>query len=149
MRLTQFTDLTLRVLMYLGLTGDRLVPIAEIVRQFNMPENHARKVVNSLATLGYVASQRGKKGGIRLARPPAEVTLGQVVRETEPLQIIDCSGTDCPVNGRCALNSILDQAAEGFLAHLDSFTLADLLGSGYGIHGLVERAGEKRAGTSA
>lgn len=140
MRLTQFTDLTLRVLMYLGLTGDRLVPVAEIVRQFNMPENHARKVVNTLATLGYVASQRGKNGGIRLARPPGAVAIGQVVRETEPLQIIDCGGTDCPVIGRCALNTILDDAAKGFLAHLDRFTLADLLGSGYGVHALVPDA---------
>jgi Rrf2 family nitric oxide-sensitive transcriptional repressor len=138
MRLTHFTDLTLRVLMYLGLTGNRLVPVSEIVRQFNMPENHARKVVNALATLGYVSTQRGKKGGIRLARPPGDITLGQVVRETEPLQIIDCGGTDCPVIGRCALNVILDQAAEGFLSHLDGFTVAHLVTSGSGVHSLLK-----------
>ena len=132
MRLTLFSDYTLRVLMYLGVHRDGLSTIHQIAEAYGISKNHLMKVVHYLAQNGYLETVRGKGGGIRLARAPAEINLGQVVRQTErDTVLVECFGGEpscCRIVSACDLKFILQQAAEAFYGHLDRFTLQDLLG---------------------
>lgn len=134
MQLTRFTDYSLRMLIYLALNGDRLVTIAEIARSYEISQNHLMKIVHQLGSLGYLETVRGKGGGIRLARQPALINIGDVVRDTEEhMDIVECFRTefqDCPLLPSCALKSILIDARKNFLATLDRYSLADLLPTG-------------------
>ena len=126
MRLTRYTDYALRVLLYLGARPDRLSSIGEIARAYDISQNHLMKVVNDLANAGYVASVRGRSGGIRLGRAPDEINIGAVVRHTEDgFEVVDCS--TCVIAPVCGLTRVLDDAVRAFLAVLDSYTLADLM----------------------
>ncbi len=128
MQLTHYTDYGLRVLMFLALQPDRaLVTISEIAEHFEIPRNHLIKVVQRLGQLGYVATVRGKGGGLRLGMEPQDVVIGQVVRDMEStLDIVDCGKPPCPLQGDCTLKSILNQAKAAFLQALDQHTLAEL-----------------------
>ena len=91
MKLTLFTDYSMRVLLYLGARTERLCSIAEIAQAYRISQNHLMKVVNQLARQGYVQSVRGRSGGIRLGRPPQDINLGALVRDTEEgLVLVDC-----------------------------------------------------------
>jgi len=126
MRLTRYTDYALRVLIYLGARPDALCSIAEISRAYDISQNHLMKVVNDLVNAGYLASARGRFGGIRLARPPAEINVGAVIRHTEDgFDLVDCS--DCVIAPACGLTGALRQALAAFLAVLDDYALADLI----------------------
>lgn len=126
MRLTGYTDYSLRVLMYLGARPDRLASVAEISRAYGISQNHLMKVVNGLGRLGYVASARGRTGGIRLAKPAGQIFVGQVVRETEDgFDLVDCQR--CVISSACGFASVLDEALAAFMAVLDQYTLDDLL----------------------
>jgi len=126
MRLTRYTDYALRVLIYLGARPDTLCSIAEISRAYDISQNHLMKVVNDLVNAGYLASARGRFGGIRLARPPSEINVGAVIRHTEDgFDLVDCS--DCVIAPACGLTGALRQALAAFLAVLDDYTLADLI----------------------
>ena len=133
MRLTIFTDYTLRVLIYLGVHQheDRLTTISDVATAYGISENHLTKIVHHLAKQGYVETTRGKGGGMRLARAPEQVNLGDVVRGAEEdLAIVECfqkNSTACPISPSCALAEILAQAMRAFFDKLDSHTLADLL----------------------
>ena len=131
MRLTAFSDYTLRVLMFLALKGDRRATIPEIAEAYAVSENHLMKVVHQLAKQGVIESARGKGGGIRLAHPAAEVRLGAVVRASEgDGPIVEClSGNPggCRIAPACRLAGVLGQAFEVFYAALDATTLADLV----------------------
>ena len=133
MRLTLWTDYALRTLIYVGAKGDRLSTIAEIAESFGVSKTHRMKVVNKLGQQGYIDTVRGKGGGIRLRRPPAEIRVGAVVRETEEdLAVMGClteSGF-CRIEGCCVLRRALRQATLAFLRTLDGYTLADLLAPG-------------------
>src|SRR3546814_8938415 len=83
MRLTLFTDYSIRVLLYLGTQPERLCSIADVARGYDVSQNHLMKVVNELARAGYVASVRGRSGAIRLGRSPEEINIGAVIRHTE------------------------------------------------------------------
>ncbi|HRL21884.1 RrF2 family transcriptional regulator [Alcaligenes sp. SDU_A2] len=130
MRLTNLTDYALRLLMYLGQHEDRLCTIAEIAQYHQISEAHLMKVTHLLSKGGWVHTQRGKNGGMRLSRPARDMNLGQLVRYTEnDLAVVEClgSGSHCILSGRCGLSNILNQALSHFLAHLDGFTLQDIV----------------------
>jgi len=127
MRLKQYTDYALRVLMYAGAREDTLVTISEVAQAYGVSRHHLVKVVNQLGVLGYVETVRGRGGGFRLGCAPAEISVGEVVRHMEGcLDIVDCAGTGCPILGPCRLRPILGEARDAFLAVLDRYTLADL-----------------------
>lgn len=130
MKLTTFTDYCLRVLMYAGIHGERRVTIDEIALRYAISRNHLMKVVFRLGQLGYLETVRGKGGGFRLRRDPAEINLGALVRETEEdMQIVECFGerSACAIEPACRLKSTLGKALGAFLAVLDEVTLAELL----------------------
>ena len=130
MRLTRHTDNALRSLIYLALHDDAPSRIADIARRMGMSEDHAAKVIARLAELGFVNTVRGRSGGARLARPAAQINIGQVVRATENnLELVECfdpSTNRCPIAPSCVLAGALDEALNAFLGVLDRYTLADL-----------------------
>jgi len=126
MKLTLFTDYSIRVLLYLGAEPDRLCSIGEIAQAYDVSQNHLMKVVSKLANEGYVESVRGRFGGIRLGKAPEAINLGAVVRQTEDgFNLADCSG--CAVAPACGVTGVLGEALGAFLAVLDRYTLADML----------------------
>jgi len=130
MRLTLHTDYALRVLLYLGLNPDRRVSIHEIAERYGISENHLVKIVHRLGQGGFVTTMRGRGGGLVLARPPAEIGLGDLVRFTEEdMALVACfqSGQTCLLTGACRLQTLLGEALGAFMAVLDAQTLADLL----------------------
>lgn len=128
MQLTRHTDFSLRVLIYLSLNkSDELVTINEISEHFEILKNHLTKVVNHLAQKGYIETVRGKNGGIRLARNPADIKLGDVVQSMEMnLDVVDCSKPLCPLINNCKLKRILNEAKQSFLKTLNHYTIGDL-----------------------
>ena len=131
MRLTTFSDYTLRVLMFLAVERDRLATIPEIAAAYGISENHLMKVVHQLARSGVIESVRGKGGGIRLMRDPAEIRLGQIVRTSEgPSAIVEClsdQSETCKIVPACRLAPILVRAFDELYATLDEYSLADLV----------------------
>ncbi|MCM2679434.1 Rrf2 family transcriptional regulator [Echinimonas agarilytica] len=129
MQLTSFTDYALRTLIYLGLQpNDRLVSVNEICEHFNMSRNHVIKVTQQLSQKEYIASARGRQGGIRLSRSVDTINIGQVIRDFEKrLTPIDCEGGECPIVHRCTLQQILAKAQTAFLAELDAYLLSDVI----------------------
>jgi Rrf2 family nitric oxide-sensitive transcriptional repressor len=129
MRLTRHTDNALRALIYLAI-HDEPARITDIARRMGMSEDHVAKVVARLADLGYVATTRGRNGGVRLARAAKAINVGSVVRDTEEnMTLVECfdpATNQCPIAPACALATALDEALTAFLAVLDRYTLADL-----------------------
>lgn len=138
MRLTRYTDYSLRVLIHLALHDERLCSIGEIARSYDISHNHLMKVVNALAHAGFVETVRGRAGGMRLARPAAEISVGEVVRHTEEgFQLADCSG--CVLSPACGLTGVLVQGMQAMLAVFDSYTIADLLTDPGAMRRLMDR----------
>lgn len=130
MRLTRFSDYSLRVLIYLGLEPDRQVTIRSISDAYGISRNHLMKVVSQLTRLGYLKAQRGPGGGIRLARPPSEINLAGVIRDTEEdLSMVECFDTtgSCVIGPHCKLQQIIELALNAFMNTLHDYTLEDLL----------------------
>ncbi len=130
MRLTAFTDYTIRTLIYLALRPDTLCTIEEIADAYGVSLNHLTKVVHQAAQAGEVQTVRGQGGGLRLARAPERINIGAIVRRTEPdLDIVPCfgAGDACAIQPVCVLQGALDTALAAFLAALDRVTLADLI----------------------
>lgn len=131
MRLTLMTDYALRLLMYVARQPDRLCTIGEVAAAYGISEAHLMKVTHHLGRAGFLETVRGKGGGMRLARPPAQVNLGEVVRTIEPdfalVECFDDASNGCTLTGDCRLAGVIAGALGAFLAHLDGYTLADLL----------------------
>lgn len=126
MRLTRYTDYSLRVLIHLALNDDRLCSIGEISRTYDVSHNHLMKVVNALAHDGFIETVRGRAGGMRLARPANRISVGEVVRRTEEgLELADCSG--CALAPACGLTGVLAEGMRAMMGVFDSYTVADLL----------------------
>lgn len=126
MRLTRYSDYAMRVLLYLGRRPDELSSIAEIASAYGISQNHLMKVVSDLVASDYLESVRGRHGGIRLARPPAKINVGEVIRHTEDdFDLVGCGS--CIIARACGLTGVLNEAVEAFLAVLDRYSLADVL----------------------
>ena len=131
MKLTAFTDYSLRVLMYLAANSGRKCTIAEIATAFGISEHHLVKIVHFLGKQGWIATIRGKGGGMTLAMQPGDICLGQVVRDTErsavPAECFEAGGGQCTLSGCCGLKGALAQAVQAFYGVLDRYTLADVM----------------------
>lgn len=130
MRLTSFSDYALRLLIYVARHSDRLVTIEEAAGAYDISRTHLTKVANVLTRAGFLASVRGRSGGLAMGRAPQALTLGEVLRVTEPdFAGVECFGEEDPgAKGRPeALNAAIGAALAAFLAEMDSRTLADLL----------------------
>ncbi len=149
MRITQYTDYALRVLLYLALCERRRVTIGEISDAYRISRNHLMKVVNDLARLGYVATTRGKGGGLTLGRRPAEVRIGVLVRQLEKdLALVECFMADschCRIKDGCLFKPVFEQALEAFFAALDAYTLEDMLANREGLKRLLGLMPEETA----
>ena len=132
MRLTVYTDYSLRMLMYLAVKGDGgPATIAEVASAYGISKAHLNKVAHRLGQAGYVETMRGKGGGLRLARPAEAIGLGDVVRRVEPdMALVPCFEpvhAPCPIVPACGLRGALYEARQAFLAVLDRYSLADLV----------------------
>jgi Rrf2 family nitric oxide-sensitive transcriptional repressor len=141
MRLTVYTDFSLRVLMYIVVNPDRRPTIGEIASRYAISKNHLMKVVYELGSAGYLDTVRGKNGGLSLARRPEDIVLGDVVRQTEPdLALVPCFdgvNAPCAITPACKLRGALHEARAAFLRVLDSYTLADLTQNRAALHQLL------------
>ncbi len=132
MQLNLRTDYALRMLMALS-TQQELVSIDWISDQYGISRNHLAKIAQDLAAEGLIETLRGRKGGIRLAKPPSDINVGFVVRRLENLDgFVACMGgnTTCSIDGLCGLKPALRGALEAFLSHLDQFTLDQITSKG-------------------
>jgi Rrf2 family transcriptional regulator, nitric oxide-sensitive transcriptional repressor len=131
LRLTVYTDYALRLLMYLALKDGGLATIAEVAKVYGISKNHLNKVAHQLGVAGYVATVRGRGGGLRLAKPVETIGLGEIVRHTEPdMALVPCFtpvDASCAIWRSCVLRGALEKAGAGFLEVLDGYTLHDLV----------------------
>ena len=130
MRLTLHTDYALRVLIHAAVADGKPITINGIAQSFDISKQHLMKVVHYLGQKGYLDTTRGRGGGIRLRRPPGDIKIGQVLRDTEKsLNVIGCLERRdyCPIQRVCVLRGALHDATQAFLAVLDGYTLADLI----------------------
>lgn len=131
MKLSSFTDYSLRVLIYLAAQPGKRATIAEIAASFGVSEHHLTKVVHFLGKQGWLANVRGKGGGLGLAQAPHQIVVGQVVRATEgaalPAECFDDATNTCCIERICRLRGVLGEAVQAFYAVLDGYTIADLV----------------------
>lgn len=127
MQLTQFSDYAMRAVLYLGCRPEKLVSVDEISRAYGISRHHLVRVVQSLTELGVVTAQRGRGGGMRLAKAPSEINVGWLIRQTEPhfhlVECFDAESNTCPIAPACGLKGALERAQQAFLAVLDEYTL--------------------------
>lgn len=128
MELNQFTDFSLRTLIFVAVCEEELTSVKAVAGAFGISENHLVKVVHKLSVLGYLNTFRGRSGGFTLAREASMISVGEVIRAVEPLSIVECFSEDgaCCIKGVCALELALYRAREAFLNELDQLTIADL-----------------------
>jgi Rrf2 family nitric oxide-sensitive transcriptional repressor len=145
MRLTTRTNLAARVLMFCAVNDGRIVRTAEIAERCNASLNHLLQVVHLLQEHGFVETQRGRSGGLRLARPMAQISIGAVFRVMESgapfAECFDAETNTCPLTATCRLRGWLKSALDAFFAELDRATLADLVQGNCGLAGLLDMAG--------
>ena len=132
MRLTSFTDYSLRVLIFVAAQREGRATIADVARAFDISENHLTKVVHFLGKRGFLSNARGRGGGLALARPAREIGIADVVREAEgtmvPAECFD-PGAGCVIAPVCQLRGVLAQAMKAFYDVLAQYTLEDMLGN--------------------
>lgn len=130
MKLTQHSDLGLRLLMYLALQKGELATIQEMSDRFGVSKNHMVKISHQLTKSGLIESIRGRTGGVRLARAPEDIKVGDAVRATEDnfdlVECFDATKNHCVLSGACVLGGVLDQALTAFFEVLAKVSLADL-----------------------
>jgi Rrf2 family transcriptional regulator, nitric oxide-sensitive transcriptional repressor len=130
MYLTRQADYTMRLLIHLAVQPDSTATIQEVAKRFDISRNHLMKVANRAVRAGYVEAVRGRTGGLRLAKKPNEINVGQVLRAAEDWALVECferSSNRCRVAGGCGLQPILKEAVEAFVAVLDRYTLTDVV----------------------
>jgi Rrf2 family nitric oxide-sensitive transcriptional repressor len=132
MKLTFYSDYSLRLLMYVSVKRDGLVTIQEVADAYGISKNHLMKVAFELGRKGFLETVRGRGGGLRLARPPERIGVGEVVRAMEEdftmVECFDPRTNQCVITGPCRLRGALSRALKAYFAVLDEYTLADLAG---------------------
>lgn len=139
MRLTLFTDYSLRVLMVLATRTEALVTIADLAGAFDISQAHLMKVTHMLGKSGWVETVRGRNGGMRLSQPPSQLKLGTVIRRLETdFAVVECFGDNnrCVLTGGCELAAVLARAMQAFLGELDRYSLADVANGSSALMGL-------------
>ncbi len=130
MRLTQYSTYTLRILQYAALRAPAIVTVDEVARAHRISKAHLVKASHELGQRGYIQTTRGRNGGMRLARPADQITVGEVVRWTEgPLELVECFNPEtnaCPLEGVCHLSRGIQRALRAFMSVLDDMTIADI-----------------------
>jgi Rrf2 family nitric oxide-sensitive transcriptional repressor len=151
MRLTTFTDYSLRVLIYLGAHSSRQVAVGEIALAYGISKNHLMKVILFLADEGYVVTARGKGGGVRLRLDPDRVRIGEVVRKSEADSVlVECYSpetSECRIERSCLLRGAFQKAVQAFYAVLDTYTLADLVVNHTTLESLLRRSSPRNRAT--
>ena len=131
MRLTFYSDYSLRLLMYAALKEGALVTIQDVADAYGISKNHLMKVAFQLGRHGLLETVRGRNGGLRLGRPPGKIGLGEIVRLTEEdftmVECFDPATNSCAITHTCRLRGVLSKALKAYLAVLDEYTLADLI----------------------
>ena len=128
MQLTSFTDYGLRALIYMAsLPDDQMTNISQVTDVYGVSRNHMVKIINQLSRAGLVTAVRGKNGGIKLGKPAQTIRIGAVVRELEPLSLVNCDSDFCHITPACRLKQVLHTAVEHFLDELNQYTLADMV----------------------
>lgn len=128
MQLTSFTDYGLRALIYMAaLPDDQMTNISQVTEVYGVSRNHMVKIINQLSRAGLVTAVRGKNGGIKLGKPAETILIGDVVRELEPLTLVNCAQYFCHITPACRLKQVLHTAVEHFLDELNQYTLADMV----------------------
>jgi Rrf2 family nitric oxide-sensitive transcriptional repressor len=142
MRFTTYTDYSLRVLMYLARNTNETSTISEMAEFFKISRNHLVKVVHHLGIIGYIETIRGRSGGIKLAKPPKEIRLGDVVRQTEPdVNLLECltpQSNSCVIDKQCRLKGILAVAQSDFIKGLNQYSLHQFAAPTGGQHDLFK-----------
>jgi Rrf2 family transcriptional regulator, nitric oxide-sensitive transcriptional repressor len=137
MRLTLYSDLAFRTLVFLAVAEKRGGTIPEIATAYSISENHLRKVAGRLIELGFVEATRGRGGGLRLAVPPSEISIGAALRKLESdFALVDCMGVAperCTITGCCGLQKIFKEALNAWFQVLDHYTLADAISGSRGL----------------
>lgn len=132
MRLAEYTDYTLRVLMYCATHADERVTIAGLAERHGLSRNHLMKIVNDLARNGLLETTRGRSGGLRLRKDPASIRVGDVVRASETdFRLVECfepGSNECSLTPSCRLKGVFQSALKAYFHELDRATLADIAG---------------------
>jgi Rrf2 family nitric oxide-sensitive transcriptional repressor len=153
MRLTVQTDYALRLLIFLAAARDTLATVNEVAAAYDISRDHVAKVCHRLAREGYVEAMRGRGGGLRLARPAAEIAIGEVVRRVEPdfalVPCLDPVDAACCIDCCCVLRHAMQAARDAFLAALDGYSLADLVRPRARLAAALGLQPPPRAGTAA
>lgn len=135
MKLSRYTDYALRVLIHLAAHDNELASIGRIATRYAISKDHLMKVVQDLGRAGFVETVRGRNGGLRLARPAAQINIGELVRHTEGgFDLVECG--DCVIAPACGLPRVLAEATRAFLAALDRYSVADLANRPADLRGL-------------
>ncbi|MET3196315.1 RrF2 family transcriptional regulator [Bacillus sp. OAE603] len=131
MRLTNYSDYSLRVLIYLSTEpNEKLVNIKDIAEAYDISKNHLMKIIYNLGKMGYIETIRGRNGGIRLAKRPSDINIGELIRKTEEdFHIVECfeDNNNCVITPVCSLKHIFNKALNQFLQVLDEYTLEDIV----------------------
>lgn len=128
MQLKRYTDYSLRVLIYLGVKPDKIVSVNEIAKAYDISRNHLLKVVHGLMEQKLVQSYRGKHGGLKLAKVPGKINVGEVVRYMEgDSSVVNCHEPYCQIVPACTLKRVLHEANQEFYKALKHYTLEDLI----------------------
>jgi Rrf2 family transcriptional regulator, nitric oxide-sensitive transcriptional repressor len=147
--LTQFSDYSLRLVIYLASHPDQVVSVDEISRAYGISRHHLVKVVQTLTDLEVVESHRGRGGGMRLAMHPSRINVGWLVRRTEPhFDLVECfdpATNTCPIAPACGLKGLLQRAQEAFLSVLDAYNLEQILTRRTDLVALLESSFQRRA----
>lgn len=153
MRLTTRTNLAMRALMFCAVNDGQVVRKADIAKACNASENHLAQVVHLLGVKGYLTTQRGRTGGLKLARAASSISVGAVFRDIESdVPFVECfegGQNTCPLHGVCRLTCLLQEAVSAFYARLDKVTLADLVVENCELNTLLYVGPERRAARDA